>query len=167
MQKLISTLHTPSEAVQVAVSFTIPPLIRARKDLAESNLTNCLQMCFEGELYGTRRGGAFGVAGIVSGFGCKLFEKSHLLEDLNQALMDKKNVNIRQGAIFCYEALTMLLGRALEPYMLKILPFILSSFGDSSAEVREATHQVARVIMQNMSSYCVRLHLDILHSYIV
>ncbi len=41
--------------------------------------------------------------------------------------------------------------RNFEPYIIELLPSLLASFGDASADVREATEDAAKVIMGNMS----------------
>lgn len=53
-----------------------------------------------------------------------------------------KRLRARQGALFCYEALFSALGKLFEPYLPLLIPDLLSSFGDTAAEIREATHEV-------------------------
>jgi hypothetical protein len=153
--RLIDTLKTPSEPVQVAVAGCLPPLVKLVKDMVPSLAEQCLTMALASDSYGIRRGGAYGLAGIVKGCGITVMKELKILEKLKQSVEDKKNENARQGAVFAFETLASMLGRLFEPYVLSILPNLLTAFGDSAVGVREATHDAARVIMSNLSAHCV------------
>jgi hypothetical protein len=60
------------------------------------------------------------------------------------------------------ETLFNTLGRLFEPYITYALPLLLTSFGDSTTDVRKATQDAARIIMQNLSGYGVKLILPTL-----
>jgi hypothetical protein len=66
--------------------------------------------------------------------------------------------------MFVFETLSNTLGRLFEPYITFILPILLTAFGDSTGDVREAAQDAARVIMGNMSGYGVKLILPSLLS---
>ena len=54
------------------------------------------------------------------------------------------------------ETLSSTLERNFEPYIIELLPLLLSSFGDSIPEVRDATQDAAKVIMARLSGYDVK-----------
>lgn len=66
--------------------------------------------------------------------------------------------------MFAFETLSSDLKRLFEPYVSHILPLLLSSFGDASPDVREATQDAARIIMGNMSGYGLKTMLPSLLS---
>jgi hypothetical protein len=54
------------------------------------------------------------------------------------------------------------MGKLFEPYIISIVPLLLTLFGDSNADVREATQDSSRVIMSRISGHCVKNMLPIL-----
>jgi len=81
---------------------------------------------------------------------------------LRRATEDKKKFEPRQGVMFAFETLFNTLGRLFEPYITYALPLLLTSLGDSTTDVREATQDAARIIMQSLSGYGVKLILPTL-----
>lgn len=159
IELLVETLKTPSEPIQIAVSECLPPLIKFVKDTAPQLIERLLSMTCAGENYGIRRGGAYGLAGVVKGRGIAALKECGVIDYLKNAIEDKKKMESRQGALFAFEMLSQTLGRLFEPYIMNILPLLLNTFGDSSADVREATQDASRVIMRNLSAHCVKLIL--------
>ncbi len=78
------------------------------------------------------------------------------MNKLAEAFEDAKSPTRRQGVMFAYETLTLTLKRLFEPYIIGILPQMLAGFGDVSSDVREATQDAARAIMQNVSGIASR-----------
>lgn len=157
--KLMETLKTPSEAVQVAVSECLPPLVKMIPKSAEGLLEQLLAELFEGKKYAERRGAAYGIAGVVKGAGVSSLKTFGIMSKLKLAVEDKKNMQKRQGTLFCYETLSLALGRLFEPHVIQILPLLLGCYGDQTREVREATDDACRVIMSKLSGHCVKLVL--------
>ena len=58
--------------------------------------------------------------------------------------------------MFLLETLSATLRRNFEPYVVELLPSLLSSFGDASSDVREAAEDAAKIIMSNLSGYGVK-----------
>jgi HEAT repeat protein len=160
IKKLLETLTTPSERVQIAVSQCLAPLIKVNNSPVWINLV--MQSLFNTEKYGDRRGFAYGLAGVVKGSGFSCLKKYSIIEQLKSAIEDKKNVNKREAALFALETLSYTLGRLFEPYVTQILPYILGCFGDANGAIRDATHDASRVIMSNISAHCVKLVLPLL-----
>ncbi len=161
--KLIEVLETPSEPVQRAISECLVHLIAGQQDRAEQLITRCIGMCINGGSYGVRKGGAYGLAGLVKGLGVAAIKKYAVTDKLLQdGVENKKSHSARQGAMFAFEALSRILGRVFEPYVIHILPSLLSCFGDTSAEVRDATKGAAKAIMSQLRAHGVKLVLPAL-----
>ncbi|KAI0316101.1 ARM repeat-containing protein [Amylostereum chailletii] len=162
--RLVEALKTPAEQVQYAVSDCLAPLVR----VSRSSVPQLTEQLF-GELlnapkYASRRGAAYGLAGIIKGIGIGGMKEFDILNRLRTATEDKKRYEPRQGAMFALETFSSTLGRLFEPYAIHALPLLLASFGDSIPDVRDAATDAARVIMGNMSGYGVKLILPSLLS---
>ena len=162
VQRLLMTLSTPSETVQYAVAGCLPPLIRTSNQKTPEYIQQVLDQLFQSKKYATRRGAAYGLAGIVSGKGILALREYRIMSSLKSAIENKKDQNQRQGALFAYELLSLILGRIFEPYIIQIVPQLLSSFGDASADVREACLDTAKTCFASLSSYGVKLILPTL-----
>ncbi|KAK9766674.1 translational activator of GCN4 [Basidiobolus ranarum] len=159
VERLIETLRTPSEPVQIAVSQCLPPLIKAMKNNAPKLIDQLLNDLLNAEKYAERRGAAYGLAGAVKGCGIASIKTCDIMTKLKNAIAEKKNYKHRQGALFAFETLSLNLGRFFEPYIIQIIPLLLACFSDNTADVREATTDAARVIMSKISGHCVKLVL--------
>ncbi|CAG8561777.1 6442_t:CDS:10 [Ambispora gerdemannii] len=164
IDKLLETLKTPSEAVQAAVADCLPPLIKTMKDSSPNLISGLLNQLFNSEKYAERKGAAFGLAGVIKGAGISALKDCNIMTALKENIGNKKGYKCRQGALFAFEALSQSLGRLFEPYIIQILPLLLTCFGDSHPDVREATSDTARVIMSKISGHCVKLILPSLLS---
>jgi hypothetical protein len=160
VQRLVEILATPSETVQRSVSDCLPPLMSALNEDERRALIEQLQtQLTSGQRYGDRRGAAFGLAGAVKGLGISALKAYGIVDALKLAVEDKASPNAREGALLAFECLCTKLGRLFEPYVIHILPLLLSCFGDSSAGVREATEGAANAIMAQLSGQGVKLVL--------
>ncbi|OUM57069.1 hypothetical protein PIROE2DRAFT_49018, partial [Piromyces sp. E2] len=160
ISKLIDTLKTPSEAVQEAVANCLPGLIKAiGKDESAELVKKLLDGILNGKNYGERRGNAYGLAGVVKGRGMTTLKECNVMQTLKEAVENKKKYEYREGSLCAFETLSMTLGRLFEPYIIQIIPHLLTCFGDPKPEVREATQDAARVIMGKISGHCVKLIL--------
>lgn len=154
--KLIATLSTPSESVQYAVAQCLPPLVRSKTVDVASNITSLLEQLFEHKKYAARRGAAYGLAGIIKGKGVAALRQYRVMSSLRAATENKKCAEHRQGALFAYELMSLLLGRMFEPYIIEILPQLLACFGDPNTGVREACLDTAKACFASLSSFGVR-----------
>ncbi|ORY10171.1 translational activator [Clohesyomyces aquaticus] len=156
VQRLLATLSTPSETVQYAVAQCLPPLVRTSEQEVSAYIEQMTEQLLHSKKYAARRGAAYGLAGIIRGKGLGLLKEYRMMSTLQGAAENKKDVNQRQGAFLAYELLSLILGRIFEPYVIQLVPQLLAGFGDSSADVREACLDAAKVAFANLSSYGVK-----------
>lgn len=159
VDRLLATLSTPSETVQYAVAECLPPLIKASRDKTSEYVQRLLDQLFTAKGYAARRGAAYGLAGVIKGRGVSALKDFRIMSTLKSAVENKKEPNTRQGALFAFELLSLILGRLFEPYVIQILPLLLQSFGDSVIDVREACSDAAKVCFSSLSSYGVKVIL--------
>jgi HEAT repeat protein len=164
VERLVEALQTPSEPVQIAVSECLSPIVKLIRPQLGTLVDKLLDRLANAEKYGTRRGAAYGLAGVLKGTGIGGFKEFNVITRLKTAAEDKKKYEPRQGSMFAFETLSYTLGRLFEPYITYVIPLLLACFGDASTDVREATQDAARVIMGNMSGYGVKLMLPSLLS---
>ncbi|CAN1233879.1 Protein ILITYHIA [Linum perenne] len=159
VEKLLDVLNTPSEAVQRAVSDCLSPLMQSMKDDAAPLLSRLLDQLMKSDKYGDRRGAAFGLAGVVKGFGLPCLKKYGIIATLREGLVDRNSAKSREGALLAFECLCEKLGKLFEPYVIQMLPVLLVSFSDQVVAVREAAECAARAMMSQLSVQGVKLVL--------
>ncbi|XP_061366387.1 protein ILITYHIA [Gastrolobium bilobum] len=159
VDKLLDVLNTPSEAVQRAVSACLSPLMQSKQDDAAALVTRLLNQMMKSEKFGERRGAAFGLAGVVKGFGISCLKKYRIVIILQDALAERNSAKSREGALLGFECLCETLGRLFEPYVIQMLPLLLVSFSDQVVAVREAAECAARAMMSQLSAQGVKLVL--------
>ncbi|KAF9987092.1 translational activator of GCN4 [Modicella reniformis] len=157
VQKLIETLDTPSEPVQVAVSNCLPGLVKCIPDQVPNLFNSLMDRTFHSKKYSERRGAAYGLAGVIKGRGISALKEFSVIASLKSAVDDRKDAHAREGAMLAFETLSQTLGRLFEPYVIQILPLLLICFGDPVTDVRQATSETARAIMGKLSGHCVKL----------
>ncbi|RKP06393.1 armadillo-type protein, partial [Thamnocephalis sphaerospora] len=157
VDRLIDTLKTPSEPVQIAVAQCLPPLIKCIKGKAPELVDRLMDRMLHSRKFAERRGSAFGLAGVVKGYGLALLKERGIMAALKESAEDKRHVHARQGAMFAFEAFAQMLGRLFEPYIIQVVPLLLTNFGDSNKDVRDATIEASRMIMSKISGHCVKL----------
>lgn len=156
VKKLLGTLSTPSESIQYAVAECLPPLVRGPHLGVSDYVRQMLDQLINMKTYAARRGAAYGLAGIVLGRGISALREYRIMSALQTSIENKKNANHRQGALFAYETFSTFLGRAFEPYTIKIVPQLLVAFGDSDVNVRDACLDAAKACFASLSSYGVK-----------
>ena len=165
IEKLIAALPTPSESVQRSVSKCLGQLMgkmSKEQDNVQEVLERVMTSLLQGEAYAERRGGAYGLAGCVKGLGMSSLKSYGIMDRLKTAIDDKKDPRCREGALFAFEALCETLGRLFEPYIVQILPMLLTSYGDTLIEVRRAARAAGKRIMGMLSAHGVKLVLPAL-----
>ncbi|KAF1816139.1 ARM repeat-containing protein [Eremomyces bilateralis CBS 781.70] len=154
--RLLGTLGTPSESVQYAVAECLPPLVQASKDSASDYFKKTMDELLNSKKYAARRGAAYGLAGIVQGYGVKAFREQRIMSTFQAASENKKDAGQRQGPFLAYELFSLILGRVFEPYVLHIVPQLLAGFGDANADVREACLDASKTCFSTLSPYGVK-----------
>jgi len=162
VDRLVESLKTPSEQVQIAVSECLSPLVPLMRLRLPDLVGQLFNELFDSPKYPQRRGAAYGLAGVIKGIGIGGMKEYNVMARLKSASEEKKRYEARQGVMFAFETLSTALGRLFEPYITFVLPLLLTFFGDSIVDVREATQDAARVIMGNLSGYGVKLILPTL-----
>ncbi|KAG9566152.1 ARM repeat-containing protein, partial [Aureobasidium melanogenum] len=156
VQRLLTTLNTPSESVQYAVAQCLPPLVQASSKEAGQYVQQMMDTMLTSKKYAAKRGAAYGLAGIVKGRGVSALREFRIMSNLVSATEEKKDPYKRQGAFLAYELLSLVLGRIFEPYVIQIVPQLLSGFGDATIDVREACLDAAKTCFASLSSYGVK-----------
>ncbi|XP_011002020.1 PREDICTED: translational activator GCN1 [Populus euphratica] len=159
VEKLLDVLNTPSEAVQRAVSFCLSPLMQSKKDDAPALVSRLLDQLMNSDKYGERRGAAFGLAGVVKGYGISCLKKYGIAAAIRESLADRSSAKRREGAQLAFECFCETLGKLFEPYVIQMLPLLLVSFSDQVVAVREAAECAARSMMSQLSAQGVKLVL--------
>ncbi|KAJ4721119.1 translational activator GCN1 [Melia azedarach] len=159
VEKLLDVLNTPSEAVQRAVSTCLSPLMQSMHDDAPTLVSRLLDQLMKSDKYGERRGAAFGLAGLVKGFGISCLKNYGIAVTLREAFADRNSAKRREGALLAFECLCEKLGRLFEPYVIQMLPLLLVSFSDQVVAVREAAECAARAMMSQLTAQGVKLVL--------
>ncbi|KAL8356249.1 hypothetical protein RB601_001522 [Gaeumannomyces tritici] len=156
IERLLATLSTPSEAVQYAIAECLPPLVRSCGNKASKYFEEIMETLLTSKKYAVQRGAAYGLAGLVLGRGIIALREYRIMSTLNGALENKKEASQRESALLAYELLATMLGRLFEPYVVQIVPQLLTGFGDSNANVRDAALASAKACFARLSSYGVK-----------
>ncbi|KAI0855068.1 armadillo-type protein [Xylaria cubensis] len=156
LERLLATLSTPSETVQYAVAECLPPLVRTCSDKSSKYFDQLLETLLASKNYAAKRGAAYGLAGLIRGRGISVLREYRILITLKSATENKKEPQQREGAFIAFELLPTIMGRLFEPYVIQIVPQLLTGFGDSSADVREACLAAAKACFAKLSSYGVK-----------
>ncbi|KAF3760981.1 ARM repeat-containing protein [Cryphonectria parasitica EP155] len=156
IDRLLVTLSTPSETVQYAVAECLPPLVRTCGDKSSKYFDQVMETLLASKKYAEQRGAAYGLAGLVLGRGITSLKDYRIMSTLKGANENKKEVNQREGALLAYELLSSMLGRLFEPYVIQIVPQLLTGFGDGNANVRDAALAASKACFAHLSPYGVK-----------
>ncbi|OAA38017.1 Armadillo-like helical [Beauveria brongniartii RCEF 3172] len=156
IQRLLTTLSTPSETVQFAIAECLPPLIKACPEKTPKYFEQIMDELLNSKKYAVQRGAAYGLAGAVQGRGIGSLREYRIISNLNAAMENKKDAQQREAALIAFELLSNILGRLFEPYVIQIVPQLLGGFGDSNGDVRDACLAAAKACFGKLSSYGVK-----------
>ncbi|KAJ2894186.1 translational activator gcn1 [Zalerion maritima] len=156
IDRLLATLSTPSETVQLAIAECLPPLIRVSGDKSPKYFDQVTQTLLAKSGYAAQRGAAYGLAGLVKGRGIAALKEYRIMMTLQTAMENKKEPYHREAALLAYELMSTVLGRVFEPYVLQIVPQLLTGFGDPNSNVRESALATAKACFARLSSFGVK-----------
>lgn len=156
IERLLATLSTPSETVQYAIAECLPPLVITCGDKSSKYVNEITETLLTSKTYATQRGAAYGLAGLTLGRGIGVLKEYRVLTGLHGAMENKKEAHQREASLLAYELLATVLGRLFEPYVIQIVPQLLTGFGDGNANVREAALAAAKACFARLSSYGVK-----------
>jgi hypothetical protein len=162
VDRLVEALSTPAEQVQIAASDCLSSLVRLMRPKLPSLVNHLFDQLFNAPKYAIRRGAAYGLAGVIRGTGIAGMKEFDIIRKLQAAAEEKKRYESRQGVMFAFETLSVALGRLFEPYIPLVLQILLSGFGDSTGDVREAAQDATKIIMGGLSGYGLKLILPTL-----
>lgn len=152
--RLLDALVSPSEDVHQAVAKIISPLVPKFKNNTAVFISNLFNQLFDAQAPPfVRKGAAWGIAGLVHGYGISAMYEFDITRNLIDGIEDKKDSQRRESVAFCFQTLSKLLGKFFEPYVVEVLPYILKNLGDPSIEVRVATSNAAKTIMTATTGY--------------
>ncbi|KAL3236074.1 Gcn1p [Nakaseomyces bracarensis] len=157
IKQLLTTLDTPSSDVQQAVSACIAPLVFQFRNNAGTYLNQLMSKLLDSSVpKAARKGAAWGIAGIVKGYGISALSEFDIIRNLMEASEDKKDSIKRESVAYAFQNISKSLGKFFEPYVIEVLPNILKNLGDSVPEVRDATAGATKAIMANTTGYGVK-----------
>ncbi|KAI0142174.1 armadillo-type protein [Pestalotiopsis sp. NC0098] len=156
IERLLATLSTPSETVQYAVAECLPPLVRTCGDKSSKYFEQVMDSLLNSKKYAEKRGAAYGLAGLLKGRGISVLREYRILISLKSATENKKESQQREGAFLAFELLPLILGRLFEPYIIQIVPQLLTGFGDTNGDVRDACLAAAKACFAKLSSFGVK-----------
>ncbi|EUB63098.1 Translational activator GCN1 [Echinococcus granulosus] len=160
--RLLSAVSFPADVVQKAVEDAMTPLApKLPIEQLEKVFPRLMTTLFSSLGYAERRGAAYALAGIVRGCGIATLRQRGIIDRLLAALEDK-NPKFKESALFAFERLSLVLGRLFEPYVVKLVPQLLSCFGDPNLGVREAASVTSRAVMSKISAHGIKLILPLL-----
>lgn len=162
IERLLATLSTPSETVQFAIAECLPPLVRAGSEKSSKYFDRIMDELLNSKKYAVQRGAAYGLAGLIEGRGISALREYRLVSALNGAMDNKKEASQREAALIAFELMSVILVRLFEPYVLQIVPQLLSGFGDSNTDVRDACLAAAKACFARLSSYGVKKIMPVL-----
>ncbi|QSL66206.1 hypothetical protein MERGE_000581 [Pneumocystis wakefieldiae] len=151
--KLMNILKSPSENIQIAIAQSFSSLIKFSLEKVPNYIERLKEELFTSEKYAERKGAAYGLAGVIKGGGIELLEEYEIIETLKNAITNKKDQKYRQGALFAIESFSQILEEAFESYMIEMIPYLLTTFGDPVVDIRESTADTAKTIMGKISGH--------------
>ncbi|PRT52604.1 eIF-2-alpha kinase activator GCN1 [Wickerhamiella sorbophila] len=149
-QRLLDTLDS-SERVQQSVSEALSALA-SRIDPAPL-MTRLLESLGANTSTDSRRGAAYGLAGLVGGLGLVALTDYGVIRTIQEYSEDKREAARREGAQLAVDCLSQRLNNLFEPYALELLPLVLAGLGDMNNTVREAAATAARSIMKVTTTF--------------
>ncbi|CAD5221496.1 unnamed protein product [Bursaphelenchus xylophilus] len=157
-RKLIEALATPSRQVQESVALCLPPLAKPMGDEAVEELSKMMRHLPQTKNFAERCGFAYGIAGLTRGRGLVTLRDIKFIEYISE-MFEAKESNIRESACILFMTMSFVHGKAFDPYISKILKYLISAFGDSSESVRLAAKEAGGMMMSTVTPAGVKIFL--------
>ena len=106
-----------------------------------------------------RKGKAYLVAGLIRGLGVEHIEKLRIMDTLQEHTDAKKEKFLKESVLVLLEGLFDTLGRLCEPYIERIVQFIMVYISDALEEIRELAIRATKAMMQSLTGYGVKIIL--------
>ncbi|GMM33059.1 Gcn1 protein [Saccharomycopsis crataegensis] len=159
VNQLVKTLIDPTtgELVQFTIAKYIAPIVHLFSDKLSTYVELLFETLFNGNFkISQRRGSAYGIAGLVKGYGIRALSDFDIIRNLIDAAEDKQDFKKRQSVMFAFECLSRIVSKYFEPYVIEIIPLLLRSLGDHITEVRAAADKTSQIIMKNTTSFGIK-----------
>lgn len=157
IERLLISLDTPSEDVQQAVSTCLSSLVHLInmkvREYIDMLIVKLLDAANSDQI---RRGAAWGISGLVNGYGIRALSEFDIIRNLTEASEDKHISKRRESVSYVFECLSKSLGKFFEPYVIEVLPIILKNLGDPVIDVRNATIEASKAIMAHTTSFGIK-----------
>ena len=161
LELLLKALDIPSDMLASTVSRCLPKLVSYRPHLIEDLLQKQMEKVFAKTPLKERKGPAYGVGSLVKGAGVKSLGTFSILESLSKTINNKKALDHEKGGVLLViEGISSVLGRAFEPYLGEVLPFIIDCFSDNNLQEQAAT--TAKVLISKLSAHGMKRILPLL-----
>lgn len=103
------------------------------------------------------------IAGLIKGASLKFMIRSNVLNDIEKILSESKkrdlkdiDVGVRFFCIYFIDSLWFVFGKAIEPYMKRLIELVMNFLGDNKDEIRSFAKQIIDSFMQNMSEFGIK-----------
>lgn len=163
IQSVLATLLIDRPAVQAGISNALPALAKADRTKVEGTFIQPLMEVISASNtvapIAAKKGAALGIAAVIEGYGLRAIQDFHIVRHIEALFQDGKNEGGREGALLLVEALSERLKILFEPYLKKLLPFLLKSFSDSGKFLRAQAPVINQNIISSVSSFGGKLLL--------
>lgn len=103
------------------------------------------------------------IAGLIKGASLKFLIKSNVLNDIEKLLSESKkrdlkdiDVGVRYFCVYFINSLWIVFGKAVEPYMKRLIDIVMNFLGDNKDDIRQFAKQIIDSFMQNMSEFGIK-----------
>ena len=100
------------------------------------------------------------IAGLTKGVSLRFISESGVFEDIENLLASAKKKDLKDlpqpHRLFCVyiiESLWSVFGKALEPFMTRLIPLVMQFLGDNDEKIRNVAKGILDLFMQNMSAF--------------
>ncbi|KAL7675380.1 hypothetical protein ACOME3_001640 [Neoechinorhynchus agilis] len=161
IDQLCDILTTPSRFVQLAVANCLGKLVPQIAVNLTDRLNRLNQRLSSNESLSSRRGVAYGIAGIGKGIGIARLSNLPFISEWQHNIESTGGISnkSREGALLGFGAMFDVNGSAFEMFAIPILSSILALLSDNDSSIRSAADQCSRAMIKSLSPKAIRLVL--------